>query len=112
MDGTAAMPFVDIGAVASGQPNADALKRSKDVDKASVEFEAMVLSQMLNTMTSGLKTDTPFGGGQSEGIWRSFLNDEYAKAMAKSGGLGISHMVTAEIMRLQGSGAIPQAGEE
>ena len=99
---SAAMPFVDTAAVTSGTPNAAALKGRKDVDKAAVDFEAMVLSQMLNTMTSGLKTEKPFGGGDSENIWRSFLNDEYAKAMAKSGGLGISSTVRGELLRMQG----------
>jgi Rod binding domain-containing protein len=98
----AAMPFVDTAAVTGGTPNVDALKGRKDVDKAAVDFEAMVLSQMLNTMTSGLKTEKPFGGGDSENIWRSFLNDEYAKAMAKSGGLGISSSVRGELLRMQG----------
>lgn len=104
MTGAALSSFVDTAAVTGGTPNATALKGRKDVDKASVEFEAMVLSQMLNTMTSGLKTEKPFGGGDSENIWRSFLNDEYAKAMAKSGGLGISSAVRGELLRMQGAG--------
>ena len=99
---SAAMPFIDTAAITGGTPSATALKGRKDVDKTAVEFEAMVLSQMLNSMTSGLKTEKPFGGGDSENIWRSFLNDEYAKAMAKSGGLGISSTVRGELLRMQG----------
>lgn len=65
------------------------------------EFEAFFLSQMLNNMTSGLQTDTTFGGGESEKIFRDMLNDEYAKSMSRQGGVGIADMVYREILALQ-----------
>ena len=69
--------------------------------ETAVEFEAFFLSQMLNNMTSGLQTDTTFGGGESEKIFKDMLNDEYAKSMSRQGGIGIADMVYREILALQ-----------
>jgi len=52
-------------------------------------------------MSSGLETDETFGGGQSEKIFKSMLNDEYAKSMSRQGGIGIADMVYREILALQ-----------
>ncbi|MEH6477763.1 MAG: rod-binding protein [Sneathiella sp.] len=70
--------------------------------RASAEdFEAFFLSQMMNNMSSGLETDETFGGGQSEKIFKSMLNDEYSKSMSRQGGIGIADMVYREILALQ-----------
>ena len=69
--------------------------------ETAVEFEAFFLSQMLNNMTSGLQTDTTFGGGEAEKIFKDMLNDEYAKSMSRQGGIGIADMVYREILALQ-----------
>ncbi len=82
-----------------------AAKQAKPGDlkakQTAEEFEAFFLSQMLNNMTSGLQTDTTFGGGESEKIFRSMLHDEYAKSMSRQGGIGIADMVYREILALQ-----------
>jgi Rod binding domain-containing protein len=69
--------------------------------KAAVEFEAMFLSQMLGHMFEGIKTDGPFGGGHAERMYRSLLVDEYGKAVARTGGVGIADQVMTEILRHQ-----------
>jgi Rod binding domain-containing protein len=68
---------------------------------AADEYEAVFLSQMLETMTSGIKTDGPFSGGPAEGIYRSMLNQEYGKAIGKAGGIGIADAVYREMLRIQ-----------
>lgn len=65
------------------------------------EFEGIFLSTMLESMFAGVKTDGPFGGGNAEGAYRSMLNQEYAKAISRSGGIGIADQVYAEILRTQ-----------
>ncbi|MBE7637634.1 chemotactic signal-response protein chel [Sneathiella sp. P13V-1] len=70
--------------------------------KTAEEFEAFFLSQVLNSMSAGIETDATFGGGESEKIFRSMLNDEYAKSMSRSGGgVGIADAVYREILALQ-----------
>lgn len=69
--------------------------------KVAREFEAMALAQMFQTMFSGLETDGLFGGGAGEQAFRPLLVDEYARATAKAGGVGIADSVLAEIIRMQ-----------
>ena len=48
---------------------------------------------MMESMTEGLETNEYFGGGHGEEIWRSMLNQEYGKEVAKGGKLGIAPKV-------------------
>lgn len=64
-------------------------------------FEASFLSQMLKPMFEGLSTDGPFGGGEAEATWRSFLLDAMAKKTVQSGGIGLTDTVMAEMLKLQ-----------
>lgn len=73
----------------------------REAKKAGTDFEAMFLGQMLNHMTAGLKTDKTFGGGHGETTFRSFLNEEYARQMVKSGSVGIADAITRELLRQQ-----------
>ncbi|MDZ4364518.1 rod-binding protein [Brevundimonas sp.] len=64
-------------------------------------FEASFISQMLKPMFEGLSTEAPFGGGEAEATWRSFLLDEMGKQTARAGGVGLADQVMSEMMRLQ-----------
>jgi peptidoglycan hydrolase FlgJ len=76
-------------------------------DKTAREFEAMFLSQMLQPLFKDLKTaKTIMGGGHGEEVFSGLLVDEYAKTIAKNGGVGIAAMVRREIDKMQ------QAGEK
>jgi peptidoglycan hydrolase FlgJ len=72
--------------------------------KAAEEFEALFLSQMLESMFKDVPTGGLTGGGPGEQIWRSMMLQEYGKTLASSGGIGIADMVTRELMRLQEAG--------
>lgn len=69
--------------------------------KTANEFESMFLTQMLEHMSSGIKTDGPFGGGQGEEMFRSLLNQEYAGMLTKRGGIGIAEHVYRQILAMQ-----------
>ena len=68
---------------------------------AAESFEAVFLSQMLSQMSAGLKTDGPFGGGFSETIYRSMLNEQYGATLASRGGVGIADAVYREMLKYQ-----------
>ena len=53
------------------------------------EFEGFFISMMLETMSSGLEIDPIFGGGHGEAVYRSMLNDEYARTFARAGGIDV-----------------------
>jgi hypothetical protein len=42
-----------------------------------------------------------FGGGTGERMFRSFQVDEYAKAIAKTGGIGIADSIARHIITMQ-----------
>ena len=69
--------------------------------KTGVEFEQMFIAQMLQPMFDALPTDGMFGGGAGERLFRSFQVDEYAKAITRTGGIGIADAVARHIITLQ-----------
>ncbi|WP_259783152.1 rod-binding protein [Aestuariispira ectoiniformans] len=83
-------------------PDLGKIKSEKAAHEAAVNFEAMFLTQMVEQMFSGVKTeDGYFGGGSGEKMFRSMLSQEYGHEMAKSGGIGIADMVQKEILKIQ-----------
>jgi Rod binding domain-containing protein len=48
-----------------------------------------------------MEPDEVFGGGHGEEMWRSMLNQEYGKEVAKSGRLGIADNVTKAMLKMQ-----------
>jgi flagellar protein FlgJ len=83
-------------------PSADDLARKRKSEEAAQAFEASFLSAMLQPMFEGLSTDAPFGGGEGEAMFKSFMTDAIAKQTAKRGGLGIADTVQREMLKLQG----------
>ncbi len=69
--------------------------------KSADEFEAIFISQMLKSMSTGIKTDGPFGGGHSEEIYRDLMNEQMGKAVTKQGGIGISDAIYRELLKNQ-----------
>ena len=80
---------------------AAAASTPEDALKVGRQFESMFLSEMLQPMFAGLKTDGLFGGGHGEQMFRSLQIDEYAKGLTASGGIGIAAAVQREILRMQ-----------
>jgi len=79
-------------------------------DKVAREFESMIVGQMMESMFAGMESSGTFGGGgPAEKPWRSFMLQEYGKAIAESGTLGIGRMVREEVVRLYAQQAEPQA---
>jgi len=72
--------------------------------RTGLDFESMVLSNLLKPMFEGLSTDGPFGGGQGEEAMRSFYIDAMAKNFAQHGGIGISAMMQKQLLQLQEGG--------
>ena len=77
------------------------LRSNREAREAAESFEAMFIAQMFNHMFSGLKTDGMFGGGHAEGVYRSMQAEQYAKATARAGGIGIADAVYQELLKFQ-----------
>ena len=68
---------------------------------AAEDFEAMFLNSMFSQMMTKVDGEGPFGGSQATGVWRSFLTNEYAKAFAKAGGIGLAQHVYGALLAQQ-----------
>ena len=99
--------LIDIGAAhqAYGNPtklpSTQSIESKKQARTIADDFEAVFLGQMLKPMFEGIKPEAPFGGGNSEAMWRSMQIEEYGKAITKAGGIGIADSVYQEIIKLQ-----------
>ena len=82
------------------KPGAGASKAQ--ITATAQSFESSFLSNMLGQMFEGVSTDGPFGGGQGEQAFRSFLMDAFAQQMTKSGGVGVAASVQREMLKMQG----------
>ena len=74
---------------------------TEEIRQTAEDFEAFFLSRMVETMFEGISTDGMFGGGHAEKIYRSMLLDEYGKAMAKTGSIGVKDEVMRSILEMQ-----------
>ena len=70
-------------------------------------FEATFLNSMFQHMFAGVQGDGPMGSTTGTGPWRSFLTDEFAKTIAKKGGIGIADQVYRSLMQHQEASTNP-----
>jgi len=91
LDLLAASP-VSTGKLTAANPKARA---------AAQDFEAVFLNSMFQHMFTGVDGEGPFGGSGATGVWRSVLTDQYAKSIAKAGGVGIADQVYRSLIAHQ-----------
>lgn len=83
---------------APASTNTLSLKRMKETAE---DFESVFLSEMLRPMFSNIEAASPFGGGPGEKIYRDMQVDEYGKAIAKAGGIGLADSILREMIKMQ-----------
>lgn len=86
------------GAVAGSKLSAAQLAK---IDKTAQDYEAGFVSAMLESMFAGIKTDKMFGGGSAEDMYRSLMTQEYGKAVAARGSLGIADSIKSAMIKMQ-----------
>ncbi|MEK7306859.1 MAG: rod-binding protein [Nitrospirota bacterium] len=93
---------MDIGSILSGNtPHTSPLSQGErgkdDIKKAAKEFESYFIYYMLKEMRKTIPADSLFGGGRGEEIYRSFQDEELAKSMVESGGIGLSDIIIRDL---------------
>ena len=94
-------PPVDPTQGAGASTVAELAKRGQ-IAKTAKDFEASFLNSMFETMFAAVPTDSVFGGGPGEDMWKSFLAEAMAKQTAQKGGIGVAAAVQREMLKLQG----------
>lgn len=71
------------------------------IDESAQDFEAVFISEMMRPMFDTVETDSMFGGGKGEEVFKSLLIDQYGKIIAQTGSLGITDEVKAQMIKMQ-----------
>jgi Rod binding domain-containing protein len=75
------------------------------IKETADNFEASFLSALLQPVFDSISTAPPFGGGQGEDAFKSFMVDAIAKQTVKAGGIGLSADIQREMLKMQGLSA-------
>ncbi len=89
-------PAVSIPALAA-QP----MSRAK-IKETAQEFESVFLANMMEEMFAGVGEDDPFESEGSE-TWRSLRTEEFARSIARAGGIGLAEHVQRHHIAMQES---------
>ena len=69
--------------------------------KVAEEMEGLFVSQMINHMFKGIKTDGLTGGGNGEAMFRDLLVQEYGNTISKSSGIGLADSIERQLLERQ-----------
>ncbi|WP_170383884.1 rod-binding protein [Ruegeria atlantica] len=78
-------------------PAVQAPTTTEKLQAAAVELESAFLAEMLKSSGLG-ETSESFGGGAGEDQFSSFLVQHQARALAQSGGVGLSEILFQSMM--------------
>ena len=80
-------------------------KKDEKLEKVAQDFEAIFIKKLFDEMDKTIdRKNNPFYGGEGEDIFRSMLNEERAKDMSKSGGIGLSKIIYEQLSRSSNEG--------
>jgi flagellar protein FlgJ len=96
--GLSTLDLINLKQPAAGKPSAPNQAKAR---AAAQDFEAVFLNSMFQHMFTGVDGEGPFGGQGATGVWRSVLTDQYAKSIAKAGGIGIADQVYRSLIAQQ-----------
>lgn len=68
------------------------IRSATDLKNATQDFETLFIQKLLNVMQEGMGKNDILHSKQEE-MWRSMLNEEYAKNFSKAGGIGLADML-------------------
>ena len=73
------------------------IDRSGKLYQVSVEFEAILIKQMLNAMRKSVPKSGLVDGGMAEEFFEDMLYDEYAKNMAETAQFGLGDLIVKQL---------------
>ncbi len=89
-------------ATALGAVNKALNQNEQKTKKTADDFETMFLENMMSQVFPQESQEGPLGeNGTGGGVYRGMLVNEYAKSVAKSGGIGISDTIYRQMLQMQ-----------
>jgi flagellar protein FlgJ len=84
--------------VASSKTTRPVIDRNSELFKASQDFEALFIKQMLDVMRKTIhKEDDLLNGGLGQDVYEDMLYDQYAKKMASTAQFGLADMIYRQL---------------
>jgi flagellar protein FlgJ len=84
--------------IAPSKTTRSPIDKNSKLYKASQEFEALFIKQMLDVMRKTIhKEDDLLGGWIGQDVYEDMLYDEYSKKMAATGQFGIADMIYKQL---------------
>ncbi len=74
-----------------------AVDKGSPLYKVCLEFEAIFIKQMLNSMRKTVEKTGLLDGGLAEDFFEDMLYDEYAKKMAATANFGLASMIYSQL---------------
>jgi flagellar protein FlgJ len=65
------------------------------------DFEAVFLAQVLARINQGFGDDQADGASFDQGLYQDMFNDQVAKLISRSGGVGVADAVLKEMLKVQ-----------
>lgn len=97
-----ALPFDILNPTRSPAASSAAARTPAAMRKIAEDFEASFLAAMLQPIFNNLSTEAPFGGGQGEAAFKSFMVDSMSRQTARAGGVGLADAVLRQMLQMQG----------
>jgi flagellar protein FlgJ len=94
---TASDRSVERAADAARRLGPGAVDKGSPLYKVCLEFEAIFIKQMLNSMRKTVEKSGLLDGGMAEDFFEDMLYDEYAKKMAETANLGLAAMIYGQL---------------
>ena len=85
------------GKLAAASSNADSKNITK-AKEAARQFEALLLHQMLNSMSANVPKDSLISGGREDEFTRDMYNQALADSISKGHGIGIKDILERELV--------------
>lgn len=84
--------------VASSKATRPPIDRNSELYRASQDFEALFIKQMLDVMRKTIhKEDDLLNGGLGQDVYEDMLYDQYAKKMASTAQFGLADMIYRQL---------------
>lgn len=84
-------------AVTSKKDSKAAAGETAAAKKVAKEFEALFVGMMLKSMRETIGKDELTNGGHGEEVYRSMLDQEYARSLTEHGGVGLTAMLERQL---------------
>ncbi|MDA8414035.1 MAG: rod-binding protein [Desulfobacteraceae bacterium] len=72
------------------------------------EFESLFVGMMIKSMRETVGKDKLINGGHGEEVYRSLLDQEYARSLTEHGGVGLAAIVERQLVKPAPDGAMNQ----